>query len=60
MRFFVIRTSSPVGGASRGDYAQEVRYIAIEHMEVRRDCFRLARPQKEHRRETRLPHAQEL
>ena len=26
----------PVGGASRGDYAQDVR----------RDCFRLAHPQK--------------
>jgi hypothetical protein len=45
-----------VGGASRGDYAQDkvrpgtgredalgyVRYIAIEHMEVRRDCSRFA------------------
>ena len=34
-----------VGAASRGDYAQDVRYIAKEHMDVRRDCFRLARPQ---------------
>ena len=29
------------GGEAGRDYAQDVRYIAIEHMGVRRDCFRL-------------------
>jgi len=32
----------PVGAASRGDYAQDVRYIAKEHMDVRRDCVKFA------------------
>jgi hypothetical protein len=26
------------------DYVQDERYIAIEHMDVRRDCVNLARP----------------
>jgi len=33
---------SSVGAASRRDYAQDVLYIAIEHMDVRRDCLSLA------------------
>jgi hypothetical protein len=45
MILHVIRTSFSVGGASRGVGAQDVRYIAIEYMEVRRDYFRFARPQ---------------
>jgi hypothetical protein len=28
------------------DYAQDVRYIAIEHMDVRRDCLSFAKPQR--------------
>ena len=31
-----------VGGASRGDYAQDVWNIAKEHMDVRRDCVSFA------------------
>ena len=38
----VEKSRHSVGGASRGDYAQDVRYIAREHMEVRRDCSRIA------------------
>jgi len=38
----VEKSRHSVGGASRGDYAQDVRYIAREHMEVRRDCSRFA------------------
>jgi hypothetical protein len=34
--------NKPVGAASRGDYAQEVLYIAKEHMDVRRDCVSFA------------------
>ena len=45
----------PVGAASRRDYAQDVRYIAIEHMDVRRDCVSLAHYLK-NRGETPLPH----
>jgi hypothetical protein len=41
----LLQMHHPVGGASRGDYAQDVRYIAIEHTDVRRDCSRLAQPQ---------------
>jgi hypothetical protein len=29
-------------GAAGRDYVQDERYIAIEHMDVRRDCFRVA------------------
>ena len=49
---------APVGGASRGDYVQDKvrpgtgregalgyeRYVAIEHMDVRRDGFSFAQP----------------
>ena len=34
---------APVGAASRDDYVQDERYIAIEHMDVRRDRFSFAR-----------------
>ena len=45
----------PVGAASRRDYVQDERYIAIEHMEVRRDCFSFAHGLK-NRGETPLLH----
>ena len=35
-----------MGGAPRGDYVQDERYIAIEHMDVRRDWFSFARTLK--------------
>jgi len=38
--------AASVGAASRGDYAQEVLYNAIEHMDVRRDCVIFAHSQK--------------
>jgi hypothetical protein len=33
---------------SRGGYVQDERYIAIEHMDVRRDCVSFARDQYAH------------
>ena len=30
---------------TQGDYVQDERYIAIEHMDVRRDCVSFARDQ---------------
>ena len=63
-----LQKKQPVGAASRGDYVQDKvrpgtgregalgyeRYIAIEHMEVRRDCFSLAQDFRS-RGETPLP-----
>ena len=48
-----------MGAASRRDYAQDVRYIAIEHMDVRRDCLSLAHNLK-NRGETPLPQSRDL
>lgn len=48
--------SKTVGGASRGDYAQDVLYIAKEHMDVRRDCVGFAPSPGEIAAGTRLPH----
>ena len=44
-----------MGAASRRDYVQDERYIAIEHMDVRRDCVSFARGLI-NRGETPLPH----
>jgi len=40
-----IAEGPPVGaiGEAGRDYVQDERYIAIEHMDVRRDCFGIER-----------------
>jgi len=38
-----------VGGATRGDNVQDERYVAKEHMEVRRDRVSFAHPLQEQR-----------
>ena len=42
-------------GHVRRDYVQDERYIAIEHMDVRRDWFRMTQGLIEHRREDAAP-----
>ena len=41
-KYYAKKTDVSVGAASRRDYVQDVRYIAIEHMDVRRDCVSFA------------------
>jgi len=46
-------------GHVRRDYVQDERYIAIEHMDVRRDWFRMTQGFIEHRREDAAPTQQD-